>query len=191
LQLLQDAASQLAKSTGNSRLPILNGLAVKLGVATGDSAPTVFQAIANKVNQEVERASAGGATPFKDELQGGKDILSSSNPEKVTNDIVHSYIGLMAGRMAAADENLYSTAQKHLWNIEPQTTAIFQKHGYDTPWVQNKQGNQGNQNQANQNTGGGQPRLTAKPSAATGTFTAKNGKLYWTDGKNNLGLAQQ
>jgi hypothetical protein len=134
LQLLQQAAAQLAKTTGDSRLPLLNSLAVKFGVETGNSAPTVFKAIANKVNQEVERASAGGATPFKDEIAGGKDILSSSNPEKVTNDIVNSYMGLMAGRMSAADENLYRTAQKHLWNIEPSTTAAFQQHGYDTPW---------------------------------------------------------
>lgn len=171
LQLLQDASEALKR--GN--IPLLNRLAQSFDVNIGKSAPLTFQAVAEKVSQEVEKVAMGGNVPYVGQLQSGLEKLRADASPEQTASVVDAYTKLMYGRINAIDEASQSQLQEHLHNVSPEVTKLFQQHGLKTAW-DNKQYVQNTQN--------------AVPQGATGQVKDKAGNWHWTDGKQDLGLVQ-
>jgi hypothetical protein len=152
-----------ADKLGNMDEPAINRVANALGVAVGKSPAVTFRAIAQQVNSEVAKVVAGGQ-PHEAELKQFEENLNNAqSPEQIKN-VIKSYIGLMNGRIGEIDDRSMQYMGRHVKGISPTTVDVFNKNGFTVP---------------------GQPR------GASGTFTAKDGKTYWTDGKQNLGEMKQ
>jgi len=130
LEMLRQAIPALK---GND-IQAINRIAQSIGVATGNSAPLVMQAIAEKVTQEVEKVAAGGTVPYKEQLADGKAKLSSINSPEQLEGVIKAYTGLMAGRIKSIDDNFYSVRGEHLFNVSKEATALFKRYGFDTSW---------------------------------------------------------
>lgn len=126
---------QAVPALHNGNIVALNRMANMLGVETGKSAPIVFDAIADKVTQEVERVAAGGTAPYKEELERTHKALYNARSDAQIDGVIRGYLGLMAGRLDAIDDDYYSTLQEHLPNVSNAATQLFQEYGFNTPWA--------------------------------------------------------
>jgi hypothetical protein len=128
LDLLRNAGEALK----NQNLVALNALAQSLGVATGKSAPVVFKAIADQVNQEVGKVVAGGQAYEADLKRLGENINRDQSPAQI-DGVIKGYIGLMAGRLNELDFD-----SKRLFNhplqINPRVTDLFNNYHQNTSW---------------------------------------------------------
>jgi hypothetical protein len=136
LQMLKQASDALR----NSQVPLFNHIANQLGVAVkGDPDPTVFKAIAEKVNSEVEKVAMGGNQPYADQLKNGLENLSRDFGPETVDSIIKAYTGLMHGRIKTIDDASQAELEEHLHNVSPAVTKLFQQYGLETPWADKKQ----------------------------------------------------
>lgn len=129
LGVLDKAAEALA----NNDLPALNKLANQLKIQTGKSAPIVFKAIAELVNQEVGKVVAGGA-PHEAELAEYRDNLNRDQSRQQTNDVIKGYLNLMDGRMNEINERSMQYLGRPI-KVSPETRKLFQKYGFTSDWL--------------------------------------------------------
>lgn len=118
----------------NGNIQAINRLANDLGIQIGKSPALTFQAISDKVTQEVEKVAAGGNVPYEQAIADGKKMLSYTNSPQQLEGVIRAYTGLMAGRINPIDYNYYSSRQEHLDNIDPQVTSLFRRYNFETPW---------------------------------------------------------
>jgi hypothetical protein len=105
LQILGQAAEAL--HNGNSTL--LNGAANSFAKATGNPAPTNFDAVKNAVQGEIAKALTGNVTVSEQaELQ--KDMNNASSPAQIQG-IVQKYTALMQGKKNALHQQ-YTDAKQ-------------------------------------------------------------------------------
>lgn len=157
LDLLKEASEAL----NNNNLTRLNALANTIGVETGKAAPTVFQAIADRVNEEVTKVTSGG-TPHEAELARNRETLGRDQSPQSVDGVIRAYIGLMGGRADEINERSKTYLGKPV-RISPTTRALFKRYGMDYDWLEDKKTIQTTQTQS------AQPKTT--PSPATHTFS--------------------
>lgn len=104
LQILGQAADAL----NNGNVQLFNRLSNSYGTATGDQAPTDFNAVKNAVKGEVARALTGHVT-VSEQAELDKDLNSDMSPGQVSG-VSHKYISLIDGKKRAMQDN-YTASQ--------------------------------------------------------------------------------
>jgi len=123
LQSLEKAAGALA----NGNIQAFNAAANEVEVQTGQPAPMVFAAMANKVNSEVEKVVSGGA-PLEAQLKEMGKTLPTKASMKQVRGVTKGYLNLMAGRMSELDSAYVQATGKHV-SIPDEAKAIYKDHG--------------------------------------------------------------
>lgn len=132
LGLLKTAGDAL----NNGDLTALNSIANTLGIATGQPAPVIFQAIADRVNEEVTKVTSGG-TPHEAELARNRETLSRDYSPKTIDGVIRTYIGLMGGRADELNERAEDILGKSI-HVSPTTATLFKQYGMKYDWLDNK-----------------------------------------------------
>lgn len=182
LDQLNDLAVALDQKLNHSNIVPLRNWINKFGAQFGVTQAMTDQAIATAVGQEVARGVAG-SKPDEDVVHQYIDSLQSKNTLGQAQNIIQNFKHLLYARAMTYDDKATKLLGRHIGNeITPQTTAAWQAAGWATPWAPKQ----------NANVNGNQPNQPKPPTGAIGKFTDKTtGKVYWTDGKNNLGLVQE
>lgn len=180
LSQLQDAIDALH----NGDVTALNKIANKYGVATGQAAPVVFDAIRNAVAGEVGKVFKGQVTDT--EVEHIADTLRNEQSPDSLSGVVKADANLMMSKLSAVHDSYYGTVGEHPYVLFPEGAKAFQKLGVELPsWsaAASTPTNRTKQPEAPA-TGGGQP------AGATMKVPGSDGKLHWSDGKNDLGVVQ-
>lgn len=130
LNLLRNANVALQ----NGDVLALNHIANTMGVETGKTPVNTFNAIADTAADEVSKTVMGGGAPYKEQIISNRAKLNPDNSPQQNEAAIDALTGLMAGRMKELDNWAATNAQEHI-KPSPDVTALFQKYGYDTPWV--------------------------------------------------------
>jgi hypothetical protein len=136
---------QAGEALNNGNIPALNRLVQGVGIETGQSPAMTYDALAGKVNQEVERVAAGGTAPYKEDIERGLKLLSHNASPAQREGVLRAYTNLMYGRLNSLDESYHATTGEHMTNVPKEATQLFQRYGNDVPWAQNN--GQGQQQQ--------------------------------------------
>lgn len=131
LTLLKQAGDALAQ--GN--IPIANSALNQLSKALGQPGLTTYEALLPIVSQEVGKVAAGGTVPYEQAVSKAESAFDQKQSPQQREAAINGVIGLMYGRIKAIDENTYDNLQEHLNNVPSEATDLFQKAGFDTPWI--------------------------------------------------------
>jgi hypothetical protein len=178
LELLRQAGEALS----NGNIQGINRIANELGIQVGQPQPLVFKAIAEKVNQEVEKVAAGGTTPYKDSIENGLSNIATKNSPAQLESVIKAYTGLLAGRLSAIDYNALENTDEHLNNVHPAVTQLMQRYGFETPWAGNGQQSQ-TQSNPNQNK---QPVIPGQRPNETPVYVQGKVVGFTMPGKNGM-----
>lgn len=133
IDLLRQAGEALKNSNWQDLNTIKNTLGVKY---EGKPGPAEFDAIAAFAADEVSKVGAGN-TPFKEAVEHNRALMNSDRSPAVINGVADAWTKLMAGRMHNIDQSQYQITGRHLDNITPDATEMFQRLGQETPWTWN------------------------------------------------------
>jgi len=125
---------QAGEALNNGNIPALNRLVQGVGIETGQSPAMTYDALAGKVNQEVERVAAGGTAPYKEDIERGLKLLSHNASPAQREGVLRAYTNLMYGRLNSLDESYHATTGEHMTNVPKEATQLFQRYGNDVPW---------------------------------------------------------
>lgn len=132
MDMLRQAGMNLHNVDG---LNVVNRIANNMGVATGSAAPVVYQAMADKVADEVSKATMGSSTPYEAQIESGRKDLAAEQSDEQRNGVLDAWTGMIHARMSELDNSIYKPFGRHLDNVSDQTNSAFQRLGLDTPWV--------------------------------------------------------
>ena len=104
-----DILRQAADALHNKDVTAFNKLGNAFSSATGDPAPTNFDAVKNAVKGEIARALTGHVT-VSEQSELDKDFNSSMSPQQLAG-VAHKYIQLIDGKKQAMQSN-YAASQQ-------------------------------------------------------------------------------
>jgi hypothetical protein len=131
LSQLQDAIDAL----NNNDITVLNKIANKYGVATGQSAPVVFDAIRNAVAGELGKVFKGQVTDSEVEHIGS--TLGNDLSPQALSGVVKADANLMMSKLSAVHDSYYGLVGEHPYVLFPEGAAAFKKLGVELPqWAQ-------------------------------------------------------
>jgi hypothetical protein len=181
LSQLQDAIDALH----NGDITALNKIANKYGVATGQAAPVVFDAIRNAVAGEVGKVFKGQVTDT--EVEHIADTLRNEQSPDSLSGVVKADANLMMSKLAAVHDSYYGTVGEHPYVLFPEGAAAFKKLGVELPaWAQSAS------TPTNRTKTPQAPAAAPEtpPAGATMKVPGSDGKMHWSDGKRDLGVVQ-
>jgi hypothetical protein len=173
LNQLEQAAQEISnKGNGAGQYPALNALKNYYNYQSGQADYATLQALTNAVNGEIPKVLSGGFAPDKAQVDAVMKNMTADNSLQQITKLVDMYTGVMHGKVQPFDEQynqISGSADKHLQNIPKSLDALFQKHGYDTPWAQqNQQLNNGQQTRQQQ------PQPQQANTVPAGAFAVRN-----------------
>lgn len=179
LEMLRKASDAL----GSNDIQSLNRIANSFNTEIGKSAALTYSAIADKAADEVSKVAAGNA-PYKEQVLSTRSTLTPANSKEQTDAVIRAFTDLMYGRINSIDEDTFSKQGKHLPNVSPEVTQLFQHYGRETPWA--------TQAQTKQTPPKYDPADLAKlPMGNNQTIDAKTAQLYLNMAKNDAAEARR
>jgi len=148
---LYDAALALQ----NSNVPALNDIANRYGVATGKSAPVVFDSIRNALVGELGKTFKGASPDIPEAERILQGISNAQSPQQAL-DVAKANAHLMLTKAGAQVSHYYGyTGKIPPTTLSPASRAVYQRLGIDVNEIIPKGAQL--QNTANLNPQGGQP----------------------------------
>jgi hypothetical protein len=126
-----DLLAQAGTALRNHDVQLWNSLCAKAGVATGSAPPVVFQAIGQKLNEEVEKVTSGGTPQVASLKEAHENLNVAQSPEQIEG-VINAYLGLMNGRVAEIDSRANQYTGRHV-PVSPMTAKVFNSRGYTVP----------------------------------------------------------
>jgi len=126
-----DLLAQAGTALRNHDVQLWNSLCAKAGVATGSAPPVVFQAIGQKLNEEVEKVTSGGTPQVASLKEAHENLNVAQSPEQIEG-VINSYLGLMNGRVSEIDFRANQYTGRHV-SVSPMTAKVFNSRGYTVP----------------------------------------------------------
>jgi hypothetical protein len=179
LSQLQDAITAL----NNGDLKMLNTIANKYGVATGQAAPVVFEAIRNAVSGELGKVFKGQVTDSEIEHIG--DTLGKDLGPDALSGVVKADANLMMSKLSAVHDSFFGLTGEHPYVLYPEGAKAFQKLGVELPSWATAASTPTNRTKQPET-----PAVGSAPAGATMKVPGSDGKLHWSDGKQDLGVVQ-
>jgi hypothetical protein len=136
LNMLADAAQEVAsKGNGVGQYPILNRLSNEFNYHTGGTDYVRLAGLTNAINGELGKVLSGGFAPQKEEIDALMKNMTPENSLDQINSLTKLYTGIMHGKITPYDETYNQLSGRHLETIPASATKLFQRFGYETPWV--------------------------------------------------------
>jgi hypothetical protein len=126
-----DMLAKAADSLNNGNLTDWNNIKAQLGIKTGDPDPLVFKAITQKLNEEIEKVTSGGA-PMQASLKEAADNLGVQHSPEQIKSVLKGYVGLMNGRISEIDDRSYQYTGRHI-PVSANMTRVFNANGFTVP----------------------------------------------------------
>jgi len=126
-----DLLAQAGEALKNNNIQLLNSIAQKYGVETGAKPAVVFRAIGQKLNEEVEKVTAGGTPQVAALKEAHENLNVAESPEQIKG-VVNAYVGLMNGRTSEIDAQAYRYTGRHI-GVTTNVAKIYNAAGYKVP----------------------------------------------------------
>lgn len=120
---------QAAQLLENGDLTALNNLAARYGVATGKSAPQVFDAVKGALVGELGKTFKGAAPDIPESNEIRENINRAQGPQQ-TKDVSKTYAHLMLTKAGAQVAHYYAyTGELPAQTIDPGAAQVYQRMG--------------------------------------------------------------
>jgi soluble lytic murein transglycosylase-like protein len=175
MEMLRQAAHDIASGQPlNGQFPALNRLAGEFQTQMGQSPYLTLQALTRRVNNEISNVAGGGFAPHAQDAEDTMKNMTAANSEQQIDNLLKIYTGIMQGRLQPVNDQIKALTGEDIKTISPETTALFQKYGFETPWAPKAKGQ----------TGGQQPFKPQPGNANQYAKISRDGKLgIGADGK--------
>ena len=172
-----DELDQAVDALNNTRVPVLNALANKLGVAIGDTPQTTFRTIVHRVGPEITGAYVAGGGGETERLADAADFSENNAPDQLHKNVGET-VKLLRSKIGALENQYQNTVGRQDFQqrfITPSAQAAFTR-------LAGTQGGGANQ------SGG---RQGGPPPGATHIVPGRDGKNHYTNatGTVDLGIA--
>jgi hypothetical protein len=182
--------SDINQEYRRSDVKVLNTPLNKIRDQYGQEAYTKFQTTVAVLKDELGLYFAGGYAPTKEQGETWKQILdNTATPAKV--EAFTKEIGTLATRRAYTFNGQFRSVMGHddPAMLTPEAKVAAEKLGLGKEVA--KLGTGGQIGQGSPQTGVSSPLpKSAKPAGATMRVPGSDGKMHWSDGKSNLGVAE-
>jgi hypothetical protein len=127
VKVLDDAVDAL----NNGNVQLLNSIGNKLGIATGSTPQTTFQAIVHRVGPEITTAYLPGGGGEGERIANEKDFSENLAPQQL-HDNAAITVKLLRSKVGALENQYQNTVGRNDFNqrfITPEAQAAFDKFG--------------------------------------------------------------
>jgi hypothetical protein len=165
-----------AQALNQNNLPLLHSIASKVGAAFGGDAATTYTAILHRVGPEMTSAYVKGGGGEGERGANEADFALSKGQQQILSNISESAM-LLNSKLASARNNWNNT-------FKPTKDSDQFDNRFITPDAQ------ATLQSLSANAPTNRARTSAPPAGATMKVPGSDGKMHYSDGKRDLGVAE-
>jgi hypothetical protein len=164
-----------AQALNQNDIPLLHSIASKVGAAFGDDAASTYTAILHRVGPEMTSAYVKGGGGEGERGANEADFALSKGQTQIISNIAESAM-LLNSKIASARNNWNNT-------FKPSKESDQFDNRFMTPDARSTLQTLSSKAPTNR-------AQAVRPPAATMKVPGSDGKMHWSDGKRDLGVAE-